>query len=145
MSEDGTVTGIDERREWPTHCDACGTRLEQAVVDFDKTNADRPELRPGEMAAIDYCPNPDCPAHRPGSESSLCASRTRSASSSSNDIAHAESAIDSGRLAPGIGITLSDSESSQARHTCCVLTSRFRATSSNAAHVVPRVSARRTP
>ena len=50
-------------QDWPTHCPVCGTRLETAVVDFDDTNAKRPEMRPGEMAAVDYCPNPDCPTH----------------------------------------------------------------------------------
>ena len=50
-------------QDWPTHCPVCGTHLETAVVDFDETNAKRPELRPGEMAAVDYCPNPDCPSH----------------------------------------------------------------------------------
>lgn len=35
-----------------------------ATLDFDKTNADRPEMRPGEMVSVDYCPNPDCPSNR---------------------------------------------------------------------------------
>jgi hypothetical protein len=62
---DAETTGPDATAdmEWPTHCDVCGTRLVSAVVDFDQSNADRPELRPGEMAAVDYCPNPDCPTH----------------------------------------------------------------------------------
>ena len=54
----------DEQQEWPTHCQHCGTELSSAVVDLDKSNADRPELRPGEMVAVDYCPNPDCPSHQ---------------------------------------------------------------------------------
>jgi hypothetical protein len=53
-----------EQTEWPTHCPVCGTALASAVIDFDKTNADRNELQPGEMVAVDYCPNPDCPAKR---------------------------------------------------------------------------------
>jgi hypothetical protein len=59
------MSDIDTAAEqtWPRTCSACGTDLATAVVDFDKTNADRPELRPGEMAAVDYCPNPDCPTH----------------------------------------------------------------------------------
>ena len=63
-----TETGTDLDPEWATHCDLCGTELKQATLDFDKTNADRPELRPGEMVAVDYCPNADCPAHKPGTE-----------------------------------------------------------------------------
>ena len=51
----------DAKTEWPTHCPACGTALASAVVDLDKTNEDRAELNPGEMVAVDYCPNPDCP------------------------------------------------------------------------------------
>ena len=52
-----------ETTEWPTHCEACGTELQRGTLDMDKTNADRPEFRPGEMAAVDFCPNPDCPTH----------------------------------------------------------------------------------
>ena len=51
----------DSEPDWPTHCAACGTALTAAVIDFDKTNADHAELRPGEMVAVDYCPNPACP------------------------------------------------------------------------------------
>jgi hypothetical protein len=59
MSENAEETAQD----WPRTCPTCGTELQQAVVDFDKSNADRPELRPGEMAAVDFCPNPDCPTN----------------------------------------------------------------------------------
>ncbi len=48
--------------EWPTHCPSCGAQLESAVIDFDPANEKRAELNPGEMVAVDYCPNPDCPA-----------------------------------------------------------------------------------
>ena len=57
------MTDVEPEQEWPTHCPECGTELESAVVDFDETKADRPELRPGEMVAVDFCPNPDCPSH----------------------------------------------------------------------------------
>ena len=60
----------DEPTHWPTHCEHCGTELAHAVVDLDKTNADRPEMRPGEMVAVDYCPNPDCPSHQLDDEAS---------------------------------------------------------------------------
>jgi hypothetical protein len=65
MSDQPTDLPDDEGQEWPTHCATCGTALRSATIDFDKTNADRPELRPGEMAAVDYCPNPDCPDNKP--------------------------------------------------------------------------------
>jgi hypothetical protein len=52
---------LDDQK-WPTHCEHCGTALARGVIDFDKSNEDRAELAPGEMVAVDYCPNPDCPA-----------------------------------------------------------------------------------
>ena len=52
--------------EWPTHCATCGTELTSAVIDFDESNDDRAALQPGEMVAVDYCPNPDCPTHQTG-------------------------------------------------------------------------------
>jgi hypothetical protein len=54
---------VDEK-EWPTTCPVCGTELQHAVIDFDKSNQNRAELNPGEMAAVDFCPNPDCPTNR---------------------------------------------------------------------------------
>jgi hypothetical protein len=54
-------SGAPPEPEWPTHCPHCGTKLVSAVIDFDKTNLDSPEFHAGEMAAVDYCPNPDCP------------------------------------------------------------------------------------
>ena len=33
------------------------------MVDLDKTNENRAEFNAGEMIAVDYCPNPDCPEH----------------------------------------------------------------------------------
>jgi phage host-nuclease inhibitor protein Gam len=52
---------VDGTAEWQTHCPSCGTRLVSAVIDFDQTNENRAEFNAGEMAAVDYCPNPDCP------------------------------------------------------------------------------------
>ena len=57
MSDDGT-----DEQTWPTHCEACGTRLARGTIDFDETNENRAEMNFGEMVAVDYCPNPDCPA-----------------------------------------------------------------------------------
>jgi hypothetical protein len=72
MTEDITPTGApaepagtEPEQQWERRCSACGTGLAQAVVDLDKSNADRPELRPGEMVQVDYCPNPDCPENKP--------------------------------------------------------------------------------
>ncbi len=55
---DHTVEGD---QTWPRNCPACGTELTSAVIDLDPTNADHPQLNPGEMVAMDYCPNPECP------------------------------------------------------------------------------------
>ncbi len=55
-------------------CPACGTELQQATIDVAQT----PEVDPDQdharaefdaqhMAAVGFCPNPDCPRHgRPG-------------------------------------------------------------------------------
>ena len=61
MSDQETV---GDGREWPTHCPECGTELDHAVIDLDPTTEPRAELNPGEMVAVDYCPNPDCPAKK---------------------------------------------------------------------------------
>jgi hypothetical protein len=58
----GTVASMTDQ-EWPTHCPTCGTKLESAVIDLDETNEARAEMNPGEMVAVDYCPNPDCPTN----------------------------------------------------------------------------------
>jgi hypothetical protein len=56
-------------------CAECGTELQQATIDVAQT----PEVDPAQdyaraefdaqhMAAVGFCPNPDCPRHRePGS------------------------------------------------------------------------------
>ena len=54
-----------DEQDWPTHCPVCGTELASATIDLDKSNRDRAELQPGEMVAVDYCPNPACPAEKP--------------------------------------------------------------------------------
>jgi hypothetical protein len=60
------MSEVEETQDWPTHCPECGTELQRGTVDMNEANADRPELRPGEMAMVDFCPNPDCPAFKPG-------------------------------------------------------------------------------
>jgi hypothetical protein len=51
----------DVTAEVPTTCPLCGTALETATIDFDPSNEPRVEFNAGEMAAVAYCPNPDCP------------------------------------------------------------------------------------
>jgi hypothetical protein len=50
--------------EVPGSCPLCGAELESATIDFDPDNEPRAELNPGEMAKVDFCPNPDCPGKR---------------------------------------------------------------------------------
>ena len=64
IEPDGSAGPTAEAEEWPTHCPTCGTRLTSAVIDLDKSNDDRAVLQPGEMVAVDYCPNPECPTNR---------------------------------------------------------------------------------
>ena len=59
-------------------------------------------------------------------------SRDSSSSVSSRSAAAAESVIDCGRFAPGMGMTTGDWASSQASATCCALTPRACATSAKA-------------
>ncbi len=54
--------------ELPTHCPYCGTELVSGTVDVTDTpdeteslDEERAAFQPGEMVAVDYCPNPDCP------------------------------------------------------------------------------------
>jgi len=54
---------VDDQQAWPTRCPECGTELQQATIDMDPTNRHAPEFAAGEMARVDYCPNPECPAH----------------------------------------------------------------------------------
>ena len=63
-----TDQGVPGDPEWPTHCPLCGTELTSAVIDFDTTNENRAEFQPGEMVAVDYCPNPTCPGKGSGAE-----------------------------------------------------------------------------
>jgi hypothetical protein len=66
MSENAPDGITEPVQDWPTHCPDCGTELESATIDMDESKADRPEMRPGEMVAVDFCPNPDCPSKKPG-------------------------------------------------------------------------------
>jgi len=59
----GGGPGWADDADWPRRCPTCGAELQTATLDFDEEKANRPELRPGEMAEVDFCPNPDCPTH----------------------------------------------------------------------------------
>ena len=56
---------VDER-DWPHRCPNCGTDLQTATGGFNPAGAD--DIAHGEMdevLAVDFCPNPDCPARSP--------------------------------------------------------------------------------
>ena len=59
------MTETPDDQQWPRSCPTCGTELAQATVDMNPDKLDRPEMRPGEMASVDYCPNPECPSNKP--------------------------------------------------------------------------------
>ena len=53
----GEATISDEKREWPTHCPRCGTKLESAAVEVVPGGDEEIDT----IIAQDFCPNPDCP------------------------------------------------------------------------------------
>jgi hypothetical protein len=54
---------LADEKSWPVTCPECGTELQRGTIDLDPTNRDDPEFQAGEMVAIDFCPNPDCPTN----------------------------------------------------------------------------------
>ena len=58
------MTETPDDQQWSRTCPTCGTELAQATVDLNPEKLDRPEMRPGEMATVDFCPNKECPSHR---------------------------------------------------------------------------------
>ena len=63
-----TDSDVAPDEAWRRTCPRCGTELTSAVIDFDPGTENRAELQPGEMVAVDYCPNPDCRWNAPGGE-----------------------------------------------------------------------------
>lgn len=62
MSNDTTT---DSR---PDQCPMCGTELQTGTIDFEgkpdvteSVDEQRATLQPGGMAAVAFCPNPECP------------------------------------------------------------------------------------
>src|SRR4051794_35063295 len=94
-----------------------------------------------------YGPASGCPGPWPtdGPPAHCWSSRRRSSASRVSSTALTESATDSGRLAPGIGITVGDCASSQARQTCCGLTPYLSAISAKGANLVPSADASDMP
>lgn len=51
-----------EERDWPKRCPRCQTELQTASQGFNpagEDDIDHGEM--GEVLAVDFCPNPDCP------------------------------------------------------------------------------------
>ncbi len=65
-----TEQTAEAENEQPTTCPHCGTELVSGTVDFAETpdetesaDLERATFQPGQMAAVEYCPNPDCPGN----------------------------------------------------------------------------------
>ncbi|MDP3966884.1 MAG: hypothetical protein Q8Q02_01280, partial [Nocardioides sp.] len=66
MSEE--TPSVDEH-EWPTTCDLCGTELQSAVTGFAPGDTEGTTRGgSGEVLAVDFCPNRDCPGRVPDPE-----------------------------------------------------------------------------
>jgi len=62
MSDEGPVA---EPTDFPTHCDACGTALETGMVGIDEDDIGNEPSLPSTTVVESFCPNPECPAHKP--------------------------------------------------------------------------------
>lgn len=49
----------------PEHCETCGTRLETGMVEISESQIDNDPALPSTTVFEAFCPNPDCPAHKP--------------------------------------------------------------------------------
>jgi NAD-dependent DNA ligase len=53
-----------DETEFPTHCDVCGTELETGIVGIDESDIGNEPL-PATTVFEAFCPNRECPAHKP--------------------------------------------------------------------------------
>lgn len=54
-----------EETEFPTHCEACGTALQTGMVGVDEADFGNEPQLPATTVVEAFCPNPECPAHKP--------------------------------------------------------------------------------
>ena len=54
-----------EEETTPTHCDVCGTALEKGMVGVRESEIGNEPALPATTVFETFCPNPECPAHKP--------------------------------------------------------------------------------
>jgi hypothetical protein len=64
-----TEHAADEATDYPTHCDACGTALETGMVGIEEAQIGNEPALPSTTVMEMFCPNPECPAHKPQARS----------------------------------------------------------------------------
>lgn len=65
MTDDAHPSPDHDTVDVPTTCETCGTTLETGMVGVsDADVGDTPDL-PATTVHEVFCPNPDCPAHKP--------------------------------------------------------------------------------
>lgn len=60
-----TPESVPEAAEVPTTCETCGTRLETGMVGIAEADIGNTPDLPSTTVVEVFCPNPDCPAHKP--------------------------------------------------------------------------------
>lgn len=65
MTDDAQPTPEQDTADVPTTCETCGTTLETGMVGVaDADIGNTPQL-PATTVVEAFCPNPECPAHKP--------------------------------------------------------------------------------
>lgn len=56
---------MQDETDFPTHCDVCGTQLETGMVGIHESEIGNEPALPATTVFEAFCPNPECPAHKP--------------------------------------------------------------------------------
>lgn len=60
-----TPESIPDTVDVPTTCETCGTTLETGMVGVAEADIGNTPHLPATTVVEAFCPNPDCPAHKP--------------------------------------------------------------------------------
>lgn len=60
-----TPDQVPDTVDVPTTCDTCGTTLETGMVGVAEADIGNTPDLPATTVVEAFCPNPDCPAHKP--------------------------------------------------------------------------------
>lgn len=60
-----TTESVPDTAEVPTTCETCGTALETGMVGVTEADIGNTPQLPATTVVEAFCPNPDCPAHKP--------------------------------------------------------------------------------